>query len=143
MPIAHAMWVHGHGTRVEYPERLTIARRGSAIRLDGQADSTNWLHIGVPTTVITDDVRLRVQSVMIRFKGDGVSIVAVHVYDGETRIATHDPLTVSSAVWSTPRWDVPNTPEIRWGLGISFKVSYGSGSPRRLEVSAGGADFTV
>jgi hypothetical protein len=144
MAISHAMWVHGHGTCIEYPERMTaIARRGPAARLDGEAGSTNWLHLAVPTTVITHDVRLRIHSAMIRFKGNGVSIVSVHIYDGESRIATVDDLAESSTVWATPRWEVPNAPEIRWGVGISFKVSYGSGSTRRLEVSGGGADFVL
>jgi hypothetical protein len=119
----------------------SIASKGWGVRLDGNANSSNWLHLAIPTAVIVEDQRLRIDSVMLRLKASGSSIVAVHVYDGETKIAAHDALSLSPSDWSMSRFDVSSTPLVFWGIGISFKVQYSSASVRALEISAGGADF--
>lgn len=136
------MWIHGHSTRVEYPDRMTsTVRKGSHIQLNGESGSENWFHIAVPTAVIVDGNRLCVDSVMLRFRTNGATITAVHVYDGANRIATHNGLSLQPANWAFERFDVPGTPSIRWGLGISFKVEYGGGRTRRVDVSSAGGDF--
>ena len=48
--------------------------------------------------------------------------------------------------FSWPRFDVPNHPYIRWGLGISLGVKFGDSAnlpPNKLlvDVSAAGCDF--
>jgi hypothetical protein len=66
----------------------------------------------------------------------------VHVYDGEVKIASHDGLSLAPTSWSTPRFDVPPHPEIKWGLGISIGVTIGgeTGS-RNMEFASAGCDF--
>ena len=142
MPIAHAMWIHGHSIRVEYPDRLDSAvRKGYYARLDGKAGTTNWLHLAIPTPVIVEENRLRIDSVMLRFRTSGATVTAVHVYDGENRIASHNGLSLHPDGWAFERFEVAGGPEIRWGLGISFKCEFGAGPSRRLEVCSAGGDF--
>lgn len=142
MPLAHAMWIHGHSIRVEYPDRMAnISRKGYYVRLEGQANSSNWFHLAIPTAVIVENNRLRIDSVMLRFRTSGASVTAVHLYDGETKIASHDGLNLNPDDWIAERFAVADKPAIRWGLGISFRGEFGAGAPRRIEVSAAGGDF--
>ena len=142
MPIAHAMWIHGHSLRVEYPDQMdTIIPKGSCIRLEGKANTSNWFHLAIPTTVIVEDNRLRIDSVMLRFRTAGATVTKVHVYDGKNKIASHEDLSLSPEDWKFERFDVPGQPEIQWGLGISFKCEFGAGGERQIEVSAAGGDF--
>lgn len=151
LKLAHAMWVHGHNVQIECPERLDVqGRMGFYVRLRGKPFTSNWLHFAVPTPVIVDSNRLRVGSVMIRFRtGPGVSVYAVHIYDGETKIAAHDGLNMSPQdAFISPRFDVPTHPAIKWGLGISIGVKFGDAAnlpPNKLllEISSAGCDFMV
>ncbi|WP_373498884.1 DUF6623 family protein [Desulfococcus sp.] len=144
MPIAHAMWIHGHSIRIEYPDRMDADTRrlGGYIRLVGRAGTSNWFHAAIPTAVIVLDKRLRIGRVMLRFRTSGATVTSVHVYDGGSRIASHDGLSLSPNDWAFEGFDIPAEPEIRWGLGLSFKGEFGSGTHRRIEVSSVGGDFT-
>ncbi len=143
--LAHAMWLHGHGMQIEYPDRLdAVWRAGMYIRVEGKPGQGNWFHFPIPTAVIVDDNRLRVGSVMIRFRTGSADafVKSVHVYDGEKKIASHDNLTLAPKDWETPRFDVPGHPEIRWGLGISIGVGFGvEMMSHRMEFAAAGCDF--
>ena len=146
MPLAHAMWIHGHSMQIEYPDRVDSVRRaGFYIRIEGKPGMGNWFHFAIPTPVMVNDNRLRVGSVLIRFRtGSGDAFVsAVHVYDGERRIARHDNLHLAPGKWHTERFDVPGDPEIRWGLGISIGVGFGVEQmiSHRMEFSSAGCDF--
>jgi hypothetical protein len=149
--LAYAMWAHGHSMQIEYPDRIDLERRiGSFIQVRGKPFTSNWFHFAIPTPVIVDRTRLLVGSVMIRFRtGPGASVFAVHIYDGENRIAAHDGLNLSpqgNFVW--PRFNVPAYPPIKWGLGISIGVKFGDSAnlpPNKLlfEISSAGCDFVV
>jgi len=147
MPIAHAMWIHGHSIRVEYPTRLDddTRRGGGFIRLVGLADTNNWFHVAIPTPVIVEDGRLRIDSVMLRFRTAGATVTDVHIYDGEHKIEIeppHEGLSLNPIDWAFERFDVlPTKPEVKWGIGISFKVVFDSGANRRIEASSAGGDF--
>jgi hypothetical protein len=148
--LAHAMWTHGHGSQIEHPDRLSLERRyGFFIRLRGKPFTSNWVHFEVPTPVIIDSRRLRVGSVMVRFRaGPGAYVHAVHVWDGERRIATYNGIHLSPRRFVWPRFDVPNHPYIRWGLGISVGVKFGDGAnlPKNkllVDISSAGCDFVV
>jgi len=151
LKLAHAMWVHGHSMQIENPERLDLQKRmGFYMQVRGKPFTSNWFHFAIPTPVIVDGKRLIVGSVMIRFRtGPGASVYAVHIYDGETKIAAHDGLNLSPQggfVW--PRFDVPAHPDIKWGLGISIGVKFGDGAnlpPNKLlvEISSAGCDFML
>lgn len=145
MPLAHAMWVHGHNMQIEYSDRLdSIWRAGMFIRIEGKPSTKNWFHFAIPTPVIVDGNRLRAGSVMVRFKTGSVDafIRAIHVYDGERRIATHNNLNLAPNNWEWPRFDIPGNPEIRWGLGISIGVGFGvEMMSHQMEFSSAGCDF--
>ncbi len=147
--LAHAMWIHGHIMQIEYPERLDLERRyGFFVQVRGKPFTGNWFHFAVPTPVIVDGERLRVGSVLLRFRtGPGATIVAVHVYDGEEKISAHDGLQLSpQGGFAMMRFDVPAHPYIKLGLGISIGVKFGDGAnlpPNKLlvEISSAGCDF--
>lgn len=143
MALAHAMWIHGHSLRIEYPNRMESARRhGSAITLIGEVNSRNWFHLAIPTPVIVDDKRLDLDSVMLRFRTSGASITRVHIYDGENRLEAHDSLSLAPADYHFERFTVSGRPHPRWGVGVSFRgVFSGAGTERRIDVSSAGADF--
>lgn len=146
--LAQAMWVHGHSMQIEYPDRIDQQiRAGFYIKVKGKPFTGNWFHFAIPTPVIVNGERLRVGSVMVRFRtGPGTSVHAVHIYDGEHKIAAHDGLNLSSKQFSWPRFDVPTHPPIKWGLGISIGVKFGDDAnlpPDKLlmEISSAGCDF--
>lgn len=142
MAIARAMWIHGHSVRVEYPDRMDEVKRiGDLARLKGKRDTKNWFHLAVPTTVFVDSDRLRIESVMLRFRTSEATITKVHVYDGANKIASNDGLNLSPESWAFERFTIPGEPEIRWGLGISFKGEFGFSRSRRIEISSAGGDF--
>jgi hypothetical protein len=132
--------------QIEFPTRLhAVLRPASHIRVEGRQNTDNWFHFAIPTPVIVNDNRLQVGSVLLRFRTNTTNafVQAVHIYDGETRIAAHDNLRLSSTSWSMQRFDVPTHPEIRYGLGISVAVRFLASLPtdNGMEFSAAGCDF--
>lgn len=145
MTLIHAMWVHGHSMQIEYEDRLqSLRRRGSAIWIEGHSGTNNWFHFAIPTPVIVNDKRLRADSVMVQFYTGSAdaSITAIHVYDGEKRIATYENIHLHPNKWAFHRFDVPEKPEIRLGVGISIQVAFGVESMSHvMEFSSAGCDF--
>jgi hypothetical protein len=142
MAIAHAMWTHGHSLQVEIPTKGNVERKGfSAKYTSNSGASPNWLHFAVPTPVIVNDARLKVESVLVRFRcGGSGRVKAIHIYDGENKIAGKDNLNLGPTQWHVERLDVPGTPKVEWGLGISILVDFGP-DDRWVEFSAAGCDF--
>ena len=73
--LVHAMWTHGTAIQVEFTDQITgIVRRGFHARIDARP-GTNWFHFAVPTPVIVSDRRLRIDSVMLKFRtGDQATV---------------------------------------------------------------------
>lgn len=147
MSLNHALWVHGHGAEIEYPDRVaSIVRKGYSIRVQGNPDTTNWLHIAVPTPVIVDDARMRPMNIQFRCKAEGGgSLGAVHVYDGEARIVeTESPAgTLDPDGWVRVRvTDFDDVLCVRWGVGISIQLRFGPAGGR-VEFESAGADFEL
>lgn len=144
--ISYASWIHGHSMQVEYPDRIASEwRAGFGITVEGKPGTTNWFHFAIPTPVIIDDVRLRADKVMLRFRTGSVDAVVrnVHVYDGERLIAEHNNLTLSK---ENPfaEFVVPDRPLIFWGLGISIGVGFGvEMMDHHMDFIAAGCDFTL
>lgn len=142
MSLMHAAWIHGHAMEVEFPDRIAREQRaGFYYRIEGRTGTDNWFHIAIPTPVIVHDQRLKAGSVLLRYRSAGGAIVtAVHVYDGEARIAHFDGLANHPEAWVMERHVIPGTPEVRSALGLSIGVRF----PRaggRIEVAAAGCDF--
>ena len=98
--------------------------------------------MAIPTPVIVDDKGLNIDSVMLRFRTSGATITAVHIYDGETKIAEHNGLSLRSADYYYERFAVSGTPHIRWALGFSFRGQFGrTSAQRRIEAQLGRRRF--
>jgi len=144
--ISHASWIHGHSMQIEYPDRIASQRRaGYSINVEGKPGTSNWFHFAIPTPVIINDTRLRIDSVMLRFTTGSVDAFVrhVHVYDGETKIAEHNDIYLSGEN-SFVRLVVPDRPEVRWGIGISIGVGFGVESmDHHMDFISAGCDFTL
>ncbi len=142
MAIAHAMWTHGHSMQIEFPDRVSSVRRtGFSIRVESKSAQSNWFHFAIPTPVIVDANRLRAEAALVRFKSvGGDRLKAVHVYDGERKIASKEKLNLQPAQWHVEKVSIPKKPEILWGVGISVLVEFGIDGGA-TEFSAAGCDF--
>ncbi len=153
MPIAHAMFIHGHSIRVEYPDLMDdTVRKGYYARLKGCEGAENWFHLAIPTPLSVTGSnlgiepiggsKLRIDSVILRFRTSGATVTAIHVYDGEKKIVSKNGLSLAYSDWTNERIEVPYDKRIfQWGLGLSFMGKFGSENPRRIDVSSAGVDF--
>src|SRR5690606_34312657 len=92
-----------------------------------------------------NDVRLQIDSVMLRFTTGSVDAFVrdVHIYDGENRIAVHDGVYLAEDN-GFARFEVPETPPIRWGLGISLGVGFGvEMMAHTMSFISAGGDFVI
>ena len=144
--ISYASWIHGHSMQVEYPDRIASQwRAGFAYTIEGKPGTGNWFHFAIPTPVIIDDVRLRADSVMLRFSTASADAFVrdVHIYDGETVLAAHDNIFLSGPQ-PFVRLVVPDRPLMGLGLGISIGVGFGvEAMDHHMQFIAAGCDFTI
>jgi len=144
--VSYASWIHGHSMQIEYPNQISYVRRvGSRIHLEGWPGTGNWFHFAIPTPVIIDDVRLRVDSVLLSFRTGSTDAFVrhVHVYDGENKIAEHNDLYLSEQN-DLVRLTVPDKPYIQLGLGISLGVDFGLEiMDHSMDFIAAGCDFVI
>jgi hypothetical protein len=143
--IAHAPWVHGTDINIEFPERLDgIRRAGFYTYLYGKENTSNWFHFAVPTPVIVDGKRLRIARAMLRCRTRSTKAIIrhVHIYDGYSRIASHNDINLTGNQWFA-KFGVAHKPRVYWGLGISIGVRFESGSAneRRMDFASAGFDL--
>lgn len=141
-----AMWSHGHSMVVEYPDRIASEwRAGFFIRVTGRPGTSNWFHFAIPTPVIVDNDRLRIDSAMLRFRtGSALADVTnVHIFDGERQIAAYDGLNLSPPNWDFLRFNVPGRPEVFWGIGVTVGVRFDGSTEaqNQMEFASAGVDF--
>ncbi len=149
--LSYVMWVHGHDMKVEFPERLTLQQpMGFYMRIKGKPFTSNWLHYAIATPAVAGCKRQRAGVAVVRFRtGPGASVKAVHVYDGEKLIAVYNNLNlISKDIFRSFPFEVPSSPYLYRGLGISIGVGFGDSAnlpPDKLfvEVSAAGCTFLV
>ncbi len=140
--LAYASWVHGSDIHIERPDRLNwMYRQGFGTQLNGKAETTNWFHFAIPTPVIVEGVRYKLDSVLLRFTTQSVESIVrhIHVYDGNIKIASHDNVNLTGS-HGLRRFGVPNDPQIFWGVGISIGVQFLRNN-RNMWFIAAGADF--
>lgn len=143
--IAQASWIHGTSIQVEFPERIeSITRAGFYSYIYGKPNTTNWFHFAIPTPVILDQRRLKIVCAILRFRTFSSKAIVkhVHIYDGYTKIASHDNVNLTGNQWFR-KYGVANKPSIYWGLGISIGVEFKAGSKRdrRMDFVAAGCDL--
>ena len=121
----------------------SVVRKGGYIQVEGKSGTSNWFHFAIPTSVIVDDRRLRVGSVMLVFRTASADafVQHIHVYDGDVKIAVHNDVNLSGNIgWK--RFDVPNHPPVKLGIGISIGVGFGvEMMDHHMEFIAAGCDF--
>jgi hypothetical protein len=134
--LSHTMWVHGHSAQVQNPDQVVVEHVGTATRAHNPrtVGVSTWFQFAIPTPVPVDGRKLHVGSVLIHYRASNgplitpVEIRSIHVYDAGARIATHDNLGLRAVGARTDRFDVPQDPIIRFGLGISVGVYFGGQS---------------
>lgn len=141
-----AMWAHGHSMIIERPQDLVSTwRAGFFIRVVGRRGSTNWFHFPIPTPVIVNDNRLRIDSAMLRFRSLSTSaeVTNVHVFDGENRIFARDGMLFSPTGFGLERFELRNKPEVHWGVGVTVGVRFNGANDNQntMEFAAAGVDF--
>lgn len=144
--LEQAMWGHGHSMVVEVPSNLVSEwRAGFFVRVIGKKDTTNWFHFPIPTAVIVDDNRLRIDSAMLRFRSGSnlADVTNVHVFDGENRVFAQDNLNLSPNTLGFNRFVLPNKPEVSWGVGVTVGVRFtgANNDQNTMEFAAAGVDF--
>ncbi len=118
-------------------------REGFGVTFRGKGGSFNWFHFAIPTPVITDDARVRLQRVFVLYAIDTWALIrSVHVWDGPRRIQAIDNL----ANTGDHQWwlDGQNTFAVNnvtiWlGVGISVGIQFGSDA--NVKFTSAGADF--
>jgi uncharacterized protein DUF6623 len=137
------MWMHANSVQIEHPERLAwVQRAGFSTRVQSQDASHNWFHFAIPTPMIIDDSHFRAAAVSVRFRSPvgGGFVNALHVYDGDEKIAGVEHLSVNPSDWHVERVEIPGHPHIRWDVGISVLVGFAPDG-REIEFSAAGCEF--
>lgn len=155
-----AVWMHGTGVRVEYPDRVDqLLYRAFHARIQGTANTGNWLHFPMTTptvggyrsggtgsggfsAVVMNYRRYRLEKVFVSFRSGSVDarVTSVHVYDGAERIAAFDHLNLYGEQLMR-EFVVPGAPEVYQGICISLGVEFGSSGQRWIELQSVGADF--
>lgn len=170
----HAMWVHGNSAQIElnswgrgaredvvpgsvntYPfgrigasiqwSGVVGLRTGAGAEYQCQEGSDYWFHFAVATPVIVEDTRARLRRVMVLFTAQrGVTLAAVHVWDGPTRVFTRDGLSVGGVntglADGTNSFALPDR-TVSWALGVSTRFRFAS--ENRLQLHAAGIDLEV
>ena len=125
--LKQASWTHGNSLTVETPQNLaSIIHIGWGTELRFVPGKSSWCHIPIPTPVIVDNQRLKVQKLFLFFnvkEGQG-SIRNIHVYDGPSRIQTVDGLTLKcdhvGCIDNVNTITLQNQHSVLFGLSISF-----------------------
>lgn len=148
-----AVWIHGSAL---IPERqgyfIAQAHRGYGSTL--ATHGKEWVHFAIPTPVLVDGVRSRVEKVFVLYQTQGSSLVEIHLFDGAERFdngaldfsakpmaGDHGEKLDSANSWSVAAHSM------KFGLGISVLVDFGPGkagqSAPRITFRSAGADFVT
>src|SRR4051812_46260491 len=164
----HASWVHGTAFMpAEQPEAgldevdgikwtdVVGLRRGWGSFWQGVPNGANWFHVSIPTPVIVAGARARLEKVFVMWiAGDpsvsfgpnaGANVTDVHVWDGPTRILRRTGMLLAgdhrTRLDTDNQFAIPNTPEVRWGVGISVRVQFSQA--QQVGFASAGADFML
>jgi len=149
----YASWTHGNSVVVENPAHLTSLGHfgwGTDVRVAPGKDS--WFHIPIPTPVITNGVRTKIQKLFLLFDAENGSIRNVHIYDGPGKVQEYNGLMLEGnhfgGIDAVNTFNLANVHTVLWGMSISFyfiaNIGFDSNIPApRLAVSTAGGDFTA
>lgn len=142
--LENATWVHGNAAVIEHPDRVESQRYfGFFNRVIGDAGSSNWIHLALPTPVIEDGRRLVLDRFMLRaVTGSSAVLRDVHIRDGERVVALHNDVNRSGSL-GFERFGIASMPPVRWGMSVSLGFDFGAGSrgDRRVDLISAGIDY--
>ncbi|MDP3700125.1 MAG: hypothetical protein Q8R72_04390 [Hylemonella sp.] len=165
--LKYASWIHGNAVQLEDPSGILVKKVGMGTEMQfntlvpGISPPGTWCHIAIPSPVIVNDARLKLQKVFLLFQtGQHAAIDNLHIFDGPRRIFMQDvvPGRNSSArrtgnhmqaIDAQNTFTLPAPVEISFGVSISFTfrpvaltTSLGRADPEgKLLITTAGADF--
>jgi hypothetical protein len=151
--LKQASWIHGNSLTVETPRNLSsIVHIGWGTELRFGPGKSSWCHIPIPTPVIIDDRRARLQKLFLFFKCEEVDgdIRNIHIYDGPVAIQRFNGLSLkgnhSERIDSTNTITLQNPREVFHGISISFLFQAVKGIDTSipaplLTITSAGGDF--
>lgn len=135
MSIKFASWVHGTTLQIEADFPVEVIRRGwgTIVRSPGgqpwsvREGSTFWLHFGIPTPVIVDDKRLRLDSILVDYDaGNMTELTYIDVWDsGKKILETPRKSRVGIVGRQLQRFPLPEHPLVEFGIGVSIGIQTG------------------
>ncbi len=142
--IENATWIHGNAAVIEYPHRVESQRHyGFYNRIIGKEKTYNWIHFALPTPVIEDGVRLNLDRFMLRaVTGSSARLRSVHIRDGERIVSLQNEVNLSGSL-SLARFGIAAMPDVRWGISVSLRFDFGTGTAgnRRVDLISAGMDY--
>lgn len=160
--LVQSTWTHGVSVQVENPSQIaSLSRRGGGATIQtaspqsfGSGPTQTWVHFAVPTPAVQAGVRLRLQRVNLLWDTNSVAyslppqpiggyIRAVHVWDGDTKLAEFGGLSsighlLPSGVYERVNpLDIQGTPYVNWGIVVCILIE----APTGINLKGVGADF--
>ncbi|GLW09103.1 hypothetical protein Misp01_42320 [Microtetraspora sp. NBRC 13810] len=139
----HASWAHGFTAVPENPA-TRVLRQGFGATFTIPANTGEWIHLPIPTPVITANARAVLDKVLFLFHARNTSsLLQVDVYDGPTRILAVREMRIRgdhSRGVDDKNVVTLRRPAIRFGVGVSLLVAAGQ-NQSEFFVSGFGGDF--
>jgi len=140
---------HGHSGRIEHPDRLSgVWRAGFYLELRGNSGVQTWLHYAIPTIEPPLETTLQPVAIIVRCRMPEreTTLSAIHIYDGERRIATHDRIHHRPEDWQDLRFTVTPDRAMESAIGVSLNFQWGhaepGASPRfRVQIASVGCEY--
>ncbi|WP_461206949.1 DUF6623 family protein [Clostridium sp. DL1XJH146] len=143
----YAFSVHGNSMLIRYSNRLKdIDRTGPFIRVEGKKGSKNTFLFTVPTPLIVNDRRTKLETAVLRFRcgSKDAYINAVTIYDGEKEITSQTGLKASPEEFKTRKFDIPGNVQVKLGITIALDVTFGNKSSSHvMDFSTAGCEYTL
>jgi hypothetical protein len=152
-----ASWTHGNVTELEIQNNSSVTKtpRGWGAEFsfpttdNGLVNTEAWLHVPIPTPVLTDNVRPNAFRFFLLFSCDpNLGFVdTVQLYDGPNLIQSFDQQHLGGSAYLNQilpenTFLLDNPYSVKFGLSISFHY-FLSGGSAMLTVSTAGCDFQV
>jgi hypothetical protein len=146
----HASWVHGNALTVESPENFRgIGHYGWGADLSPRPGKASWLHVPLPTPVITGDKRTTVQKLFLLYSTEGCEIRNVHVYDGSAKVHEFNGLNLKgehrTGLDASNTFDLPAPHTVAFGIGLTFflqaAIGFDTDITTRFILGTAGGDF--
>ena len=153
-----ASWVPGYVAIPEIPgpSRLRLVNNIPftdvvGLRVGGRSifrlgyGQDNWFHFALPTPVIDDGVRVRLERFFVLYAAQaGVQVISAHIWDGPNRKRDYAGFAYtgnhSAAIDAQNSW-AGDGQHVFWGIGISIRVRNNGTADANIDFTSAGVDF--